>query len=315
MRLRALSAGISAPLARFDGQVHSVFDTACNLSLDDGLLITLLTLAQGNLPQGIRIELSPGLTFHQIGLTPGQPLTARDGNLYIVDAQLEVELWFARRWHIDLSALQAELAQPPAQAAWSAAYQQLQEQRSALSGEGLAALGWQPDGRQGSLVLATDASQVAQRAFPALNSLLQATRAYDAGMLLDALQALVGLGPGLTPSGDDYLVGYLTGLWSTINSHLAQPARFIEALGASLQEMAPRTNQISNTYLQHAAQGRVSQPLATLARAIARGSDLQIIQEATQVAVQIGSTSGADGVLGLLVGLSVWQTNTIPQSS
>jgi hypothetical protein len=53
---------------------------------------------------------------------------------------------------------------------------------------------------------------LAQIARPLLGRLGEATAAGDAEACLDAAQALLGLGPGLTPSGDDCVSGWLTGL-------------------------------------------------------------------------------------------------------
>ncbi len=44
---------------------------------------------------------------------------------------------------------------------------------------------------------------------------------------------LIGLGPGLTPSGDDFLVGYLAGLWCSAGSTRLR-VEFLSALGKAI---------------------------------------------------------------------------------
>ena len=63
MRLDALSAGTEAARGRFNGTVHSVFDNACNVALDDGRLLALLAPRIANVPHGVRIDMPPGFAF------------------------------------------------------------------------------------------------------------------------------------------------------------------------------------------------------------------------------------------------------------
>jgi hypothetical protein len=119
------------------------------------------------------------------------------------------------------------------------------------------------------------------------------------------LKSLIGLGPGLTPSGDDFIVGYLAGLWSTAGTEQSKRS-FLLLIGNWLFNSLKGTNEISRTYIRYAMEGEVSEPLAVLARRIAKGENMNGIKESTEEAFQVGSTSGTDGVLGLLLGILAW---------
>ena len=134
--------------------------------------------------------------------------------------------------------------------------------------------------------------------------LLEATRRYDLASA-PSLGSMIGLGGGLTPSGDDILVGYLAGLWSTT---LDRPdrIRFVFSLGEAVIGLSDRTNAISSTYLYHSARGQVSSRLAELTAAICGGEAEDSILPVAESAMQVGHTSGMDAVTGLLIGLAAW---------
>ena len=119
---------------------------------------------------------------------------------------------------------------------------------------------------------------------------------------MQAAHKIIGLGPGVTPSGDDILIGFLAGLWSLAGGD-QQLLLFIHSFGNALSQMAIQTNEISRTYLYHAAQGQFSSSLLNLAAAIARGG---AVEQPVQIAMGVGHSSGMDSITGLLIGLCVW---------
>jgi hypothetical protein len=106
-----------------------------------------------------------------------------------------------------------------------------------------------------------------------------------------AASALLGHGPGLTPSGDDVLAGFLFGARTF---GLAVPA--LEAAVASLARA--RTTTLSARLLWHAVRGECAPELATLAAAMqGRGA----IQPAARGLLAVGHSSGPALGLGLLL--------------
>jgi len=119
------------------------------------------------------------------------------------------------------------------------------------------------------------------------------------------MSRLIGLGPGSTPAGDDYLVGHLAGLWSCAGASGARRS-FVADLGEGLRKSALRTNRVSRVYLEAAAAGEVSERLGDLAARVAQGADAASVCAATDAALAVGHSSGACGVLGLLLGCAAW---------
>ncbi|HSG45121.1 MAG TPA: DUF2877 domain-containing protein, partial [Anaerolineales bacterium] len=126
---------------------------------------------------------------------------------------------------------------------------------------------------------------------------------------IHAAEKMIGLGPGVTPSGDDLLIGFLAGLWSVAGENPVQVA-FIHSLGNKLLHVSEKTNEISRTYLYHAAQGQFSSSLSTLAESIATGSHVEV---AARSAMRVGHSSGMDSVTGMLIGMAIWNTKNTRQ--
>ena len=118
----------------------------------------------------------------------------------------------------------------------------------------------------------------------------------------DAAQArrLLGLGPGLTPSGDDLLAGLL------ITWHQLGEASKAERLGLDLlTDAVEHTNAISLAHLEAAAQGFGAAPLHDLLLALG-DDDRSIIDEALDAASKIGHSSGLDAIAGMVLALTAW---------
>jgi hypothetical protein len=302
MYLTALSAGHTVPLENWVGRVHSVFRRACNLSLASGALVALLARELGDIPQGIRLETRTGFTFAEARLRAGQEAVCRAGIIRVEGTSLQIDLRPAHVWRDDLATIQVNRADTQTQKAWEAAWQELLARRPS---EGLAPLAAWFDPMPSHLAPPRQPSPLSRRAYPALRALVSATRRLDLEAAAPAVDSLLGLGPGLTPSGDDFLVGFVAGLWSTIGQNARRHA-FVSGLGMLLASGAQRTTDVSASYLEHAAEGRVSAVLVSLVRTLGREKKAERVRQATQNALQVGSTSGADGVMGLLIGLEAW---------
>ncbi len=119
----------------------------------------------------------------------------------------------------------------------------------------------------------------------------------EAGDYAKGARALKGLGFGLTPSGDDFLSGYLTGLGFT---ELNMDAAVTEAKEAVYRNASTR-NLISNSFLTSAYDGLVSEKIKELLSALAADGDKRLAL-AARAALKHGHTSGADFCAGLIYG-------------
>jgi hypothetical protein len=115
-----------------------------------------------------------------------------------------------------------------------------------------------------------------------------------------ALQQLVGLGPGLTPSGDDFLCGVLFTLHSLGHPGVA------ERLWDRVRPLSKDAgNAISFGHLAVAAAGGGSAPMDDLLRALLVGESGALCR-LLDVAGTVGHTSGWDCVAGVLTASECW---------
>ena len=112
-----------------------------------------------------------------------------------------------------------------------------------------------------------------------------------------AVHRLIGLGPGLTPSGDDVIAGMLLALHATGQPDLA-------AALAGLVETAPtgRTSPLSRAFLEVACEGLPSAAMHAVIDVLLRG-DPAALPEAVDQLTGIGHTSGWDMLAGAVLGL------------
>jgi hypothetical protein len=114
-----------------------------------------------------------------------------------------------------------------------------------------------------------------------------------------AVSALVGLGSGSTPGGDDVLCGALAGLYAGGRSALVQQVSV-----AALDQLAQRTTLVSADLLRLAAAGHACAEATAVLQAAGRGADAALHRALTGL-LAVGHTSGADLTTGLAVGLGV----------
>lgn len=106
-------------------------------------------------------------------------------------------------------------------------------------------------------------------------------------------QNLIGLGEGLTPAGDDFVIGNLAALrW------LGAEREFSNESGAAALRLR-RTGVISRAFLHRAMEGEFSQPVLALFSAMDGQSEQNLIQAAARLCA-VGHTSGSDLLGGVL---------------
>jgi hypothetical protein len=125
-----------------------------------------------------------------------------------------------------------------------------------------------------------------------------ACRPHSACRLAGCLRALVGLGPGLTPSGDDFLVGLMAA-----SRALANPTCDLAAvMNRLLPSLAGATTDQSYFMLKAAAAGHYPQGLVELVAAVVAG-DADRTRLSTGRLLDLGATSGQDMLAGALIWL------------
>jgi hypothetical protein len=123
-----------------------------------------------------------------------------------------------------------------------------------------------------------------------------------------SLRGLIGLGPGLTPSGDDFLAGFISAgtIWG---EPLRDPGKLTEEVAARVRKGAPgRTTSVSVAMLADAIDGEVSEPVQHfLSSLLQRGERRDVHFWAAEIS-RIGASSGEDLLNGLASGIRFFQS-------
>jgi hypothetical protein len=264
-------------------RVLNVFERACNLINEEGTVLGLVTTERGLGPFAMVVEGEARAPFR--GLPADSPVRVQPEAQVLSIGPLRIEYGTAARWDarpdwVDVARHYAGQAGSPARLAEMAEAVELSGSlldlyRPALRGTALS---------QALLTMARPGSQ----------ALVGGLAAGDGEQAMTGARALAGLGGGLTPAGDDFIVGALLAAWAGLYG----PGT--AALGPGVAGAAvPRTTTLSAAYLKAAAQGECIAQWHALFRAQQR-EDLGATRAAVGALVSIGHTSGADALAGFL---------------
>jgi hypothetical protein len=143
-------------------------------------------------------------------------------------------------------------------------------------------------------------NQVSRLGLPNIKSLVSAVKPEDLELVRQSAKNLVGLGPGLSPSGDDLLAGFMAGLRWTFNSFNGD-VHSVDEINRTIAHVAEGTTMLSKQLLIRAADGEVNEAVEVLLEAILAGQ-IEDVKTATEKVLVIGETSGVDSIVGILLG-------------
>ena len=117
--------------------------------------------------------------------------------------------------------------------------------------------------------------------------------------VLDRCRGLIGLGAGLTPSGDDFLAAYLFTLRANEIVNKVNLCIDWQQVRAWLQRESIRTNAISSTLMLDCASGFAAAPLHEFVTSTLRNDEIdEVVFRACQLS-RIGHSSGWDMLVGV----------------
>lgn len=293
MRVYVVARSISRPVQErlqrrpFCARVLAIFEHACDLVTTDGDVVALVTPHAGDGPLNIVVN-GGGKGFATV--EPGMPARMEGGRLQV--GGLEVALDRAVVWEPcpDWKSLRAcQDAFTDRLSLLEALALQHAPERSLLALTSSRANGSSHPAEINSLDSLSDGLfAAAQEAAEAL----QAGWEGDSTPLQAGAAQLAGLGGGLTPAGDDFLMGVMLWGWLT---HPA-PGFLCRLL---VEAAFSRTTTLSAALLRAAARGECSAAWHTLLEALSQGTDAEITG-AVQDVLAHGATSGADALAGFL---------------
>ncbi len=261
-----------------DGQVLSAFRRACIIQYGQDDLLALVAPELGNGPLNVVMEHFPG---ERTELQPGAPVQVQ-GDLFRLGG-LEVSLGCAETWE----------PRPD--------WESLRASSELLLGRLEPALGWIDERVAGDSLLglfldsgclqAVGEGAVQARVRASADAMWAGWQGDQAQLQAGAAQ-LAGLGSGLTPAGDDFVLGTMLCAWL---AHPA-PSRYCETVADAC---SPRTTMLCQAFLRSASVGEFSAAWHCFLEALKAGS-CERLEVATREVLAYGHSSGADALAGFL---------------
>jgi hypothetical protein len=326
LNIKALYIGSDVSRHYFHGVVHSVFDDACNLAAKknrskSSAIISLLSRRIGNIPHGIKLDTPKGFSFKDY-LKSDDVIVCQRGIIRFRGSCLSIDLREANRWDRRISMFHADLKNPCIMTSWLRTCQRVMARAYEMTPEALPfvlpllgilngefgfkhGLPARIQKRVAGNSFLTELSSVVEKK---VSALVETTKNMDIRRFVRILGDLIGLGPGLTPTGDDFITGFLAGLFCTSGN---DPARLhlLKVLNYKSHAIFNMTNEISRAFLSHAAQGRFCESVVCLVEHMSTSRSVLSLNKAIENVLNTGSTSGIATTTGLLVGLITWGYN------
>lgn len=291
MKVRVIARSISRPVRErlpFAARVLAVFNRVCDLVTAEGDVVALVTPQVGEGPLNVVVEAEAGCFG---ALKRGMAAQAERNHLRVGGndpaSLLVVALEGAEVWE-PCPAWRALRAQRTVIESRLPLLRTLAQRHALAAGRDCG----------GSRTLRVGEGAQAHAGIPAYSPAREAAAALRAGWEGDEAQLrvgaalLAGLGGGLTPAGDDFLVGVM--LWTWL-AH-PRPAPICRVIA---EETAPRTTTLSAAFLRAAARGECGAAWHRLLSALTAGTE-DGLATAVQDVLAYGATSGADALAGFL---------------
>jgi hypothetical protein len=285
--LLAETIGCRVPTWGIEGRVDAVFERACNVMLETGGLVAVLSNSAGNVAHGIRLTRE-----HRFDLTFERGATARivGDRMVLGDGAIAIHLSGARVWHPRFPRSAGGCNERARDAALRIK-DILGRVTLPLRSEFLATV----------LGMAHQPTPLTTRVAQILPKLAHATRGYDLDDAVRLLAQLIGLGPGLTPAGDDFIIGWLAGL--ALSAATSPQLEFLQAVRRGIDALRHATTTVSCQHLGDACALMFSERLSDLCCAIAVATPGSTLAALVRAQASVGASSGADAAAGLLFAL------------
>jgi Protein of unknown function (DUF2877) len=272
--------GYRVPREQFDGIVHGVFASACYIDCGGAPLLTVVSAGVADGPTMLVLGADVTADLRTV-FNPGDRLRCRGGR--VLGRSVVLELARARTWRVPKP--RSLLSRHDMVARVALAQARLVEARRA---------------RVSVLNRSGDAS---------IAGVEHAVRRLDAANALARLERFVGWGEGLTPAGDDYLVGLFAALGVLVHRDAARRT-FLDRMRGFVASQYARTTPISAHWLALASHGHFNADLLRALDALRAEPDAHAARHAFDALTGVGATSGADALAGILSGFAAWMKPT-----
>ena len=278
---------------RFVGKVQSVFSRAFNIRTEENELISIVAREKRNGPNRILLKLSEDEDFISFGIKRGTKTVGNTQRISIDNGNFLVSLGKAKKWLSKIEIREVRLG-PQVK-------NNLTRLQKDFSIEKERNKKTSPITRGEPCFRTPFESSISGELRVRTQGLIKSVEERNLPQVSRNIKKLIGFGEGLTPSGDDFLVGFLASLHFLKDSGLWPLLKKIKRI-ISLEK--GKTTFLSGKFLEYASEGRFPEIIRDLIRTILSG-DREEVEKATRKCLVFGATSGRETILGVSGGLSL----------
>lgn len=261
------------------GQIHSVFKHTINILNHDGSLFTLVDGSLNNGPNCLKVE---GINFEQLNLQKASEVCFKDSKITIKNKlMIDYKNYVFHQ--------QSELSYP----------ENIDHMTKKIDHI-----------KQSKWYLELKNNYQKQTFMKSVDDLIEANATLlftyiknkdSVTLQRRTLEKFIGLGIGLTPSGDDFLTGfaYIASLKNYPNTQIPS------ILGSLKFTMKDQTNLISFQQFEMALIQEVRTEVNICLKNILSNKPFELVEASIKSILDIGSTSGFDMLKGMLFGLEI----------
>jgi|GEM_PF-2269786 len=306
IKVRALSYDDALPLQHdnlWSAHLLRIFDNAITMVDNSGNPVTLLDSSRRNGPSRILLELSEQSRFRQWPVDDDACFILHKQYLCDSGFSVFIDLSGAKRWNLPSRLNGALLSSHHLSQNIQVSFDYLIRHSVSDDRQFFSSV---PAILNGEL---TDSS-VEQDNIPYGALLVHLAKVYhyikrgSELSLFDSVERMIGLGRGLTPSGDDIICGILCAFHTARKADLLSPfhAGFLSRFKQRVGHYGERTTFLSHSFLTWAGEGRCSEEVFSFCEKILTDKFFNIERWGPPL-IAMGASSGREVMLGALVGI------------
>ena len=269
-----------------DGIVHSVFDHACNIQLAKNRLVALISPKLPNYPSAIKLDIAENRMIRSIGFKTGMKAAVNKDEIKIPDINITILLTDVKVWDSSPLFLRSNISEEKLN-------ENIEKIRDLILKYG------KIEGVASILDVNAVDNNYKNFIINSVKRLAKGISDFDYKEISEASKRLIGLGPGLTPAADDFLLGILASLYYIgyyFGNHLENLKKIA---GFIIYDLPGRTTFISEIMLRNGMKARFSEPIRDLMLAVIHTTSAQ---DKCINLLNIGGTSGSDCAAGIVWG-------------